>query len=110
MEGYECHLQSLPIPQQYTMKNGWNAARRGSATRTPLWSVTDVTIPGYTWRNKLVEIHEPRNYLYMTGGGIGQGLPMAIGAKMGQPNKPVVLIAGDGGFMVNANEMITAIQ
>lgn len=72
--------------------------------------LTDVTIPGYTWGNKLVEIHEPRNYLYMTGGGIGQGLPMAIGAKMGQPNKPVVLIAGDGGFMVNANEMITAIQ
>lgn len=72
--------------------------------------VTDVTIPGYTWGNKLVEIHEPRNYHYMTGGGIGQGLPMAIGAKIGRPNQPVVLIAGDGGFMVNAGEMITAIE
>ncbi|MBD8005328.1 thiamine pyrophosphate-binding protein [Bacillus norwichensis] len=72
--------------------------------------VTDVTIPGYTWANKLVDVHEPRNYLYMTGGGIGQGLPMAIGAKMGQPEKPVVLVAGDGGFMVNAGEMITAVQ
>src|SRR5699024_3980679 len=72
--------------------------------------LTDVTIPGYTWGNKLVEIHEPRNYLYMTGGGIGQGLTMAIGAKMEQPNKHVGLIAGDGGFMVYANVMITAIQ
>ncbi|MBL4954868.1 hypothetical protein JK635_22170 [Neobacillus sp. YIM B02564] len=72
--------------------------------------VTDVTIPGYTWGNKLFDIYEPRNYLYMTGGGIGQGLPMAIGAKIGQPNKPVVLIAGDGGFMVNVGELITAIQ
>ncbi|WP_313428927.1 thiamine pyrophosphate-binding protein [Siminovitchia terrae] len=72
--------------------------------------VTDVTIPGYTWANKLVDVHEPRNYLYMTGGGIGQGLPMAIGAKVGQPEKPVVLVAGDGGFMVNAGEMITAVQ
>lgn len=72
--------------------------------------VTDVTIPGYTWANKLVDIHEPRNYLYMTGGGIGQGLPMAIGAKVGQPEKPVVLVAGDGGFMVNAGEMITAVH
>ncbi|MFJ8258543.1 thiamine pyrophosphate-binding protein [Peribacillus asahii] len=72
--------------------------------------VTDVTIPGYTWGNKLFDIYEPRNYLYMTGGGIGQGLPMAIGAQIGQPEKPVVLIAGDGGFMVNAGEMITAIQ
>ncbi|WP_227551658.1 thiamine pyrophosphate-binding protein [Metabacillus sediminilitoris] len=72
--------------------------------------VTDVTIPGYTWGNKLFDIYEPRNYLYMTGGGIGQGLPMAIGAQIGQSEKPVVLIAGDGGFMVNAGEMITAIQ
>ncbi|MEY9970695.1 acetolactate synthase-1/2/3 large subunit [Lysinibacillus sp. RC46] len=72
--------------------------------------VTDVTIPGYTWANKLVDVHEPRNYLYMTGGGIGQGLPMAIGAKVGQPDKPVVLVAGDGGFMVNAGEMITAVH
>ncbi|MEH7336179.1 thiamine pyrophosphate-binding protein [Neobacillus drentensis] len=72
--------------------------------------VTDVTIPGYTWGNKLFDIYEPRNYLYMTGGGIGQGLPMAIGAQIGQPDKKVVLIAGDGGFMVNSSEMITAIQ
>ncbi|MFZ7944877.1 thiamine pyrophosphate-binding protein [Neobacillus sp. 19] len=72
--------------------------------------VTDVTIPGYTWGNKLFDMYEPRNYLYVTGGGIGQGLPMAIGAKIGQPEKPVVLIVGDGGFMVNAGEMITAIQ
>jgi acetolactate synthase I/II/III large subunit len=72
--------------------------------------VTDVTIPGYTWGNKLFDIYEPRNYLYMTGGGIGQGLPMAIGAQIGQPDKKVVLIAGDGGFMVNSSEMISAIQ
>lgn len=72
--------------------------------------LTDVTIPGYTWGNKLVEVHEPRNYAYVAGGGIGQGLPMAIGAKIGQPDKDVVLIAGDGGFMVNAGEMITAIE
>lgn len=72
--------------------------------------VTDVTIPGYTWGNTLFDIYEPRNYINMTGGGIGQGLPMAIGAQIAQPEKPVVLIAGDGGFMVNAGEMITAVQ
>lgn len=72
--------------------------------------VTDVTIPGYTWGNKLFNINKPGNYLHMTGGGIGQGLPMAIGAKIAKPEKPVVLIVGDGGFMVNAGEMITAAQ
>ncbi|MFD1414208.1 thiamine pyrophosphate-binding protein [Oceanobacillus jeddahense] len=72
--------------------------------------VTDVTMHGYIWGNKLVDIHEPGTYLHMTGGGIGQGLPMAVGAKVAQPEKPVVLIAGDGGFMVNAGEMISAVQ
>ncbi|WP_080874055.1 thiamine pyrophosphate-binding protein [Oceanobacillus timonensis] len=72
--------------------------------------VTDVTMHGYIWGNKLVQIQEPGNYLHMTGGGIGQGLPMAVGAKVAQPEKPVVLIAGDGGFMVNAGEMISAVQ
>lgn len=72
--------------------------------------VNDVTISGYTWGNKLIDVEQPRQYLHMAGGGIGQGLPMAIGAKIGQPKKPVVLIAGDGGFMLNAGEMITATQ
>ncbi|UOQ91858.1 thiamine pyrophosphate-dependent enzyme [Halobacillus shinanisalinarum] len=72
--------------------------------------VRDVTIPSYTWGNKLIDIYEPNTSIYATGGGIGQGLPMAIGAQIGQEENPVVLIAGDGGFMVNAGEMITAIQ
>ncbi|HLR03356.1 MAG TPA: thiamine pyrophosphate-binding protein [Virgibacillus sp.] len=72
--------------------------------------LTDVTIPGYIWADKLVDIKEPRNFMHITGEGIGQGLPMAIGAKIGQPDKPVVLVTGDGGFMVNAGELITAVQ
>lgn len=72
--------------------------------------VTDVTIPGYTWGNKLIEINEPRNYMHMAGGGIGQGLPMAIGAQISQSEKPVYLIVGDGGFMVNIGEMMTATE
>lgn len=72
--------------------------------------VQDVTMPAYIWGNKLLDVQNPRNYIYATGGGIGQGLPMAIGAKIGQPKKPVVLIAGDGGFLVNAGDMITAVE
>ncbi|QQK80764.1 thiamine pyrophosphate-binding protein [Salicibibacter cibi] len=72
--------------------------------------VRDVTIPAYTWGNKLIDIYEPETSIHATGGGIGQGLPMAIGAKIGQKKKPVVLMAGDGGFMVNVGEMMTAVQ
>src|SRR5690625_3867257 len=35
---------------------------------------------------------------------------MALGAKIGQPDKAVGRIAGDAGFMLNAGEMITAVQ
>src|SRR5699024_243095 len=57
--------------------------------------LTDVTIPGYIWADKLVDIKEPRSFMHITGEGIGQGLPMATGAKIGQPDKPVVLVTGD---------------
>ncbi|QQK76126.1 thiamine pyrophosphate-binding protein [Salicibibacter cibarius] len=72
--------------------------------------VRDITIPAYTWGNKLFDIYKPRTSITATGGGIGQGLPMAIGAKIGHKAEPVVLMAGDGGFMLNAGEMITAVQ
>lgn len=39
---------------------------------------------------------------------MGYGLPAAIGAKVGLPDKPVVLFAGDGGIMMNCQELATA--
>src|SRR5699024_5743026 len=58
---------------------------------------TAVTIPGYTWANKLIDIHEPGHYHHMPGEGIGQGLPMASGGKIAHPEEPVLLVAWDGG-------------
>lgn len=72
--------------------------------------VRDVTIQANVWGSRLFEITEPRTSIHASGGGIGQGLPTAIGAQMGRKDAPVVLIAGDGGFMVNVGEMSTASQ
>src|SRR5699024_2179179 len=72
--------------------------------------LTDVTIPRSIWADKLDDIIEQSNFIHITGEGIGQGLHMASGSKIGQPDKPVVLVTGDGGFMVNAGELITAVQ
>ena len=72
--------------------------------------VRDITIAGSTWASRLIPAYAPRQQIHASGGGIGQGLQMAIGAKLGQPNKPVVAICGDGGFMVNCGEMATAAQ
>ena len=54
---------------------------------------------------------DPRSLI--TSGGLGTmgfGLPAAIGAKMGQPDKNVWAIAGDGGFQMTMMELATAVQ
>ncbi|PIW68930.1 MAG: acetolactate synthase large subunit, partial [Ignavibacteriales bacterium CG12_big_fil_rev_8_21_14_0_65_30_8] len=41
---------------------------------------------------------------------MGAGLPSAIGAKICCPNKNVVSVCGDGGFMMNSQELETAVR
>lgn len=41
---------------------------------------------------------------------MGAGLPVAIGAKMAHPERKVVAICGDGGFMMNSQELETAVR
>jgi acetolactate synthase I/II/III large subunit len=41
---------------------------------------------------------------------MGAGLPSAMAAKIVHPNKPVITVCGDGGFMMNSQEMETAVR
>jgi 5-guanidino-2-oxopentanoate decarboxylase len=41
---------------------------------------------------------------------LGVALPMAIGAKIGAPHRPVIAVAGDGGIMFTVNELATAVE
>jgi acetolactate synthase I/II/III large subunit len=53
----------------------------------------------------------PRPRMWVTSGGLGTmgfGLPAAIGAKLGRPEKDVWLISGDGSFQMMAQELMTA--
>ena len=48
----------------------------------------------------------------LTSGGLGTmgyGLPAGIGAKIGNPQKPVVVVTGDGGMQMNIQELATAV-
>ena len=50
---------------------------------------------------------------FITSGGMGTmgfGLPAAVGAKMGQPDIPVITFIGDGGFQMTMQEMGTILQ
>ncbi|MHD0447235.1 thiamine pyrophosphate-binding protein [Staphylococcus cohnii] len=72
--------------------------------------IRDVTMPAYWWGNHLIKFTRPRTSIYTVGGGIGQGLPIAIGAQMGTQNRHAINMAGDGGFMVNAGELATVAE
>ncbi len=59
----------------------------------------------------LFPVYEPRTYLstsYM--GTLGAAFPIALGAKVARPDRPVVAIKGDGGFLFAATELATASQ
>ena len=43
-------------------------------------------------------------------GTIGYGYPTALGAKIASPDRPVVYVGGDGGFMFNCQELATAMR
>jgi acetolactate synthase-1/2/3 large subunit len=72
--------------------------------------VRDVTVPATTWGSRLITRRHPRTTLHASAGGIGQGLPMAIGAQIAAPSKTVLALCGDGGLLVNIGELAAARQ
>lgn len=62
------------------------------------------------WTTQFLDVTETRQLLTSGGlGTMGYGLPSAIGAKLGNPDKDVIVIAGDGGMQMNIQEMATAV-
>jgi acetolactate synthase-1/2/3 large subunit len=72
--------------------------------------VRDVTISNSTWGNRMLKIFSPRAGVHALGGGIGQGMQMAIGAALANAASKTVCLVGDGGLMVNVGELVTAVQ
>ncbi|HJM89750.1 MAG TPA: thiamine pyrophosphate-binding protein [Dehalococcoidia bacterium] len=69
--------------------------------------VNESTQVGY-WSRNGFPIYEPRSYLnsgYQ--GTLGYGFATALGAQVGNPDRKVVSINGDGGFMYNVQELST---
>ena len=62
------------------------------------------------WTTQFLDIDENKQMLTSGGlGTMGYGFPAAIGAKLGNPKKDVIVISGDGGVQMNIQEMATAI-
>ena len=71
---------------------------------------SDMTQLAYA-ANSGFPVDRPRSYLHPVGfGTLGYGLPAAIGAKLGAPDRPVVAMVGDGGLLFTLPELGTAIE
>lgn len=75
----------------------------------------DILVPGITntgyWSYLAYPVLQPRTYLTSSySGNLGYGFPTALGAKAGNPQKQVVVLTGDGGFMYALPELATAVQ
>jgi acetolactate synthase I/II/III large subunit len=72
--------------------------------------VDELTQLGYVGR-MVFPVYRPRTYIspgYQ--GTLGWGVATALGVKLARPDKPVVAVSGDGGFLFNAQELATAVQ
>lgn len=72
--------------------------------------VRDVTISNSTFGNRYVQIAAPHLGVHALGGGIGQGIAMAVGAAIASPDARTVTLLGDGGAMLGIAELITAVD
>ena len=62
------------------------------------------------WATQYIELESNRQFLTSGGlGTMGYGFPAAMGAKIGNPDRTVIAISGDGGMQMNIQELATAV-
>jgi len=63
------------------------------------------------WAAQYLRFEQPKRWLTSGGAGtMGYGLPAAIGAQVGNPDKLVVCVSGDASVLMNLQELSTAVQ
>ena len=70
--------------------------------------VVDESISSGGGLRSLLRSDDPRSFFGLRGGGIGWGLPAAIGVKLALPERPVVALIGDGSAMYTCQALWTA--
>lgn len=70
--------------------------------------VVDETISSGAGIRSLIRSDDPQSFFGLRGGGIGWGLPAALGVKLALPDRPVVALVGDGSAMYTCQALWTA--
>jgi acetolactate synthase-1/2/3 large subunit len=113
VEEIQRHQDEVPLKyfeDSDALKPQWAIKRTGEILGDKAIVSTDVG-QHQMWAAQFYPFNYPRQWI--TSGGLGTmgfGLPAAMGAKRGCPDKVVVNFTGDGSIMMNVQEIITATQ
>ena len=111
-EAHGAYLQSSAIPESRA-ENGVDPARVVAAMREVLPTDTILTNDAGNFSaflHRYWRYTHPKTQLAPTSGAMGYGVPAAVAAKTAAPDRRVVAVAGDGGFMMTGQELETAVR
>ena len=96
--------EDIPIKPLRLIKGIRNCLDRDAIVATDVGN-------SFFWALFFLEMYLPRTLLGSSSfSTMGCGLPIAIGAKLAKPEKQVMCLTGDGGFLMNNQELATAIE
>ena len=104
---YDAYLEPTEVPGKLNMA----VVMRHLNDTLPDDAIIASGAGNYTvWSHRFFEHQTYRTQLAPTSGSMGYGVPAAIAAKVVAPDKEVIALAGDGCFLMTAQELATAYQ
>ncbi|HUY45388.1 MAG TPA: thiamine pyrophosphate-binding protein [Streptosporangiaceae bacterium] len=86
------------------------AVQAALAALPPETVVVDEAVTSDPYVRALHAVRRPGRFLYSRGGGLGWGLPAAMGVSLGRDREPVVAVLGDGSFLYSPQALWTAVR
>ena len=80
------------------------------AALPPETMVVDEGVTNDPYVRAFHQVRTPDRFLYSRGGGLGWGLPAAMGVSLGRDREPVVAVVGDGSFLYSPQALWTAVR
>ena len=93
--------QAAPIDPRYLMLAISDALPRNAIVVEEALT-SSASLPGF------LELRDARSYYGLASGGLGFGLPGAVGVSLAQPGRPVVAVIGDGSAMYGIQALWSA--
>jgi benzoylformate decarboxylase len=80
------------------------------AALPPETTIVDEGVTSDPYVRAFHRVRKPGRFLYSRGGGLGWGLPAALGVSLGRDREPVVAVVGDGSFLYSPQALWTAVR